>query len=1134
MTILAIVIAIEIANKFYNMTYLKSLKKGIAPLLLISLLFACQSDKNAEHTSTTSRASDISSLKLFELQSPATCKVDFINQITENQQVNFYNFDAMYQGAGVCIGDINNDGLPDIYFAGNQVENKLYLNKGNMVFEDISAKAGVNDASGWTTGVSMADVNGDGFLDIYVCRFLYNEPERLRNLLYVNKGDGTFVEQAQQFGIADAGYSIQASFFDYDKDGDLDLYVANQPANQTQLRQKLGNKKHYQFTDRFYKNNGNSTFTEVTEAAGIKNYSFSLSTSVSDVDGDGWPDIYVACDYEEPDFFYRNNKDGTFTNIAHTALRHMSNFSMGVDIADFNNDGLMDIYTPDMVAADNVRLKTNMSGMNPKKFWSLVANGYHYQYMFNALQLNNGNGMFSEIAQMSGVSNTDWSWSSLFADFDQDGYKDLMVSNGLMRDMRNNDFRIQVGQKMAELKQQKAAGANVNMNPLDLIKLAPSHKISNFLFKNNGDLTFENKASDWGFDKKGWSQGAAYADFDNDGDLDIVLNNMNEAASVYKNMVNENQGNNYLRLKVKGSKANPFSYGAIATLDFADGTKQVAEIYPVRGFLSASEPSLHFGLGTNKVIEKLTVTWNNDAQLVLNNVKANQILEVAHSKATGRKVADSPKAKYFADITQSIGFNYKHQENNFDDYQREILLPYKLSTLGPKLATADVNGDKLDDVFIVGAAGYNGSLFLQTGNGQFNVAATMPWKEHSKSEDTNAHFFDADGDADMDLYISSGGNDFPAGSSLYQDRLYINDGKGNFTKGKLPKMLTSTGVATSADVDGDGDLDLFVGGRQVPGEYGKTPESYLLLNDKGVFKNVTSSLSPDLADIGMVTDALWMDYNKDGKNDLVIAGEWMPITVFSYNGNILEKKTNIAGLENSSGWWNSIKAADIDKDGDMDLIAGNLGLNIKYKATKDQPFKLFAKDFDGNGSNDVYLGYYDTDGVCYPVRGRECSSQQMPFIKDEFKNYSSFANASIEDVLGKRKEGSAYREAQLFESVVLINNGGSFELKPLPMEAQIAPINGIVHLDVNKDGNLDLLVAGNYYQREIETTRSDAGTGAILLGNGKGDFSAVPIAETGLTAYGDVRDLALIQSVAGSFVFVANNGDALQVYRMKD
>jgi len=1112
------------------------LKKGLAPILLISLLLvACQSDQKDGDTSSVKNSTDIGALKLFDLQSPASSKVDFVNQITENDQVNFYNFDAMYQGAGVCIGDINNDGLPDIYFAGNQVENKLYLNKGNMVFEDISAKAGVHDASGWTTGVSMADVNGDGFLDIYVCRFLYNEPERLRNLLYVNKGDGTFVEQAQQFGISDTGYSIQASFFDYDKDGDLDLYVANQPANQTQLRQKLGNKKHYQFTDKFYRNNGNSTFTDVTEAAGIKNYSFSLSTSVSDIDGDGWPDIYVACDYEEPDFFYRNNRNGTFTNISHTALRHMSNFSMGVDIADFNNDGMMDIYTPDMVAADNVRLKTNMSGMNPKKFWSLVANGYHYQYMFNSLQVNNGNGTFSEIAQMSGVSNTDWSWSSLFADFDQDGYKDLMVSNGLMRDMRNNDFRIKVKQKMMEVQQQKATGAKVTpLKPADLIKLAPSHKISNYLFKNNGDLTFENKASDWGFDKKGWSQGAAYADLDQDGDLDIVLNNMNEVASIYKNTINENKGNNYLRLKLKGDKANPFSYGAVATLDFADGTKQVAEIYPVRGFLSASDPSLHFGLGSKKMVEKLTVNWNNNQELVVSNVKANQILELTQSNATGtRSNVSQSSSRYFEDYTASAGFNYMHQENQFDDYEREILLPYKLSTLGPKLAVADVNGDKLEDVFVAAAAGHSGSLFVQTSNGQFKPVGTAPWKGHARSEDTNAHFFDADGDGDADLYVTSGGNEFPKGSPLYQDRLYLNDGKGNFSKGKLPPMLTSTGVASSSDIDGDGDLDLFVGGRQVPGSYGKIPESYMLINEGGTFKNATATLSPDIAAIGMVTDALWMDYDKDGKSDLIIAGEWMPITVFSYNGTILEKKTNIAGLENTSGWWNSLVMADFDKDGDLDLVAGNLGLNIKYKASKDQPFKLFAKDFDGNGTNDVYLGYYDTDGVCYPVRGRECSSQQMPFIKDEFKNYSSFANASIEEVLGKRKEGSAYREAQIFESVYLQNNGGTFEVKALPMEAQISPVNGIVTLDVNKDGHLDMVTAGNYYQREIETTRSDAGVGSVLLGDGAGGFSAVPVAETGLGASGDVRDLALIEGGSGAFVVVANNEDLVQVFKLR-
>ncbi len=1072
--------------------------------------------------------------KLFEKLNGQATGVNFRNQLTETPEFNYFRFDGIYQGAGLASGDFNNDGLEDLFFCGNMVPDRLFLNKGDLKFEDITEKAGVKGGQGWSTGASVADVNNDGFLDIYVCKFLYNDNNLRKNLLYINNGDLTFSEQGAEYKINDPGYSIHATFFDYDKDGYLDLYVANQPPNDIAAKELLKGRRDFQYTDHLFHNNGNGTFSNVTEKAGMTNFSYSLSATAGDLNNDGWPDLYVACDYEEPDFLYINNGDGTFTNMAHEMMRHMSNFSMGADIADINNDGWLDVYTADMVAADNERLKTNMSGMNPKKFWNLANNGYHYQYMFNALQLNNGNGTFSEIAQLGNVAHTDWSWAPVFADLDNDGYQDLLVTNGLYRDMRNNDFNIFRKNFMEEkLKEAEAKGLkNMTINALDLLQKAPSKPILNFIYKNNGDLSFSEKVDEWGFDYAGFSHGAIYADFDNDGDLDIAINNLNDEALIFKNKTADNNYHNFLRVKLEGNKPNTNGMGARITIHYGEDDLQVREINPVKGYMSTGQTIAHFGLGMTDKVDRVVVKWLDGTETVQQDIQANQLLTVKQSKAS-KTVSPSEPGSIFKEVSANSGIAFQHEENEYDDYAEEVLLPHRMSHLGPCMATGDVNKDGLEDVYIGAASGQAGALYTQQKDGKFTLHASSPWAQDLDSEDVGALFFDADGDEDLDLYVVSGGNDFPPQSPKLQDRLYLNDGSGSFSKSNaLPNMPVSGSKVAAADYDGDGDLDLFVGGRQVPGKYGFPAKSYLLKNENGQFSDITAQSAPELEKPGMITDAKWMDIDKDGDQDLIVVGEWMPISFYLNDNGQLSNMTEQFGMEESTGWWNTIELADIDGDKDLDLICGNLGLNIKYKASKEEPFKLFVKDFDNNGTNDVYLGYYDSDGVCYPVRGRQCSSDQMPFIKKEFPSYAAFAKAPIENVLGERTEGALVHEVKEFASVWVENKDGAFEIHQLPNQAQIAPVFGIVSNDFNKDGHVDLLVAGNYYEREVETTRSDAGIGCLLLGDSKGNFEPVHPTQSGLKAYQDVRALAMVSTANdGKLILIANNNGPVQVYQ---
>lgn len=1092
-------------------------------LFVIGFCMLVISCKQTTHTETLSN--DANDIVLFSEISANESGIDFINEIPENSAMNSMVYEYFYNGGGVAVGDINNDGLPDIYFTSNLKDNKLYLNKGDFKFEDITDNANVKGSFGWTTGVAMVDINADGWLDIYVCKSGKGKAENRENELFINNTNGTFTESAAQYGINFPGYSTQASFFDFDKDGDLDMYLLNHnvsPVN-TNNPENFKNMEDEFVGDKLYRND-NGKFIDVSKNAGIigNPLGFGLGVSVGDLNQDGWPDIYVANDYIEEDYLYFNNGDGTFTEGLKTALKHIPNFSMGTDIADFNNDGFMDIMSLDMVAEDNYSIKTSMSGMNPKLFHHAVENGFHYQYMFNALQMNNGNGNFSEIAQLSGVSNTDWSWSPLLADFDNDGYKDLFVSNGLKRDFRNNDFRTLKLKRLEE-----AQRNNEEIAPVieELVKKTPQRKTRNYFFKNNNDLTFSKTSTVWGITKPTFSNGAAYADLDNDGDLDLVINNIDEPASILKN----NSNKNYLQLQFKGSSKNPYGIGVRVEVTTKNGT-QYLENYPTRGYQSSVEPKLHLGLNTIESVERIDVIWPNGNIQRLDNIKANQQLTLDFNETKSLATTyDTPIETFFKDVTKTSNIHHTHTENDHDDFVNESLLPHKMSQFGPALAVGDINNDGLDDFYVGGSKDFPGTLYVQNEDETFTVSNLKIWQTDKGHEDVAAHFFDADNDGDLDLYVVSGGNEWKANSHMYQDRLYINT-NGNFVRkhSKLPKITSSGSCVKPFDFDKDGDLDLFVGSRLKAQTYPYPDASYLLENDNGTFRDVTSDVAPKISNIGMVTDAIWTDFDNDNHTDLIVVGEWMEITFFrNENGRLMLQENK---LPNSNGWWNSIKGADLDNDGDIDYIVGNLGLNYKYKASVEEPFEVFSTDFDDNGTNDIVLGYYNNQDL-FPLRGRECSSNQMPFIKEKFPTYNSFGSAKLTDVYSEEKLKEAlHLKANTFASVYLENLGnGQFRMIGLPKQAQLSSINDILIKDVNKDGSKDILVAGNMYQSEIETTRNDASYGLLLLNNTKNGFTPISALESGISINGMVKGMHLIQQKNKAKIIVVRNNDAIVV-----
>ena len=1100
-----------------------------------ALLFLCceQAPKQIKNSRT-----------LFTLLKSDETGIDFNNIIKDDKHKNIFAYANFYGGAGVGVGDFNNDGLQDIFFAGNMVPDKLYINQGNLNFIDKTEEAGIISFDGWSTGVTVADINNDGHLDIYVSRELYDEnPEWRRNLLYVNKGDGTFVEKAEAYQIANTERTRHATFLDYDKDGLLDLFLLTQPPNPGSLSQyhNADNLLIPEYALKLYKNNGN-TFKDVSKLAGVDRTGFPNAVSASDINNDGWADLYVANDFYAPDFLFLNNQDGTFSSIEKSALKQTSYYSMGVDVADINNDQNLDIFVLDMVSEDNFRLKSNMSGMNIGSFWKVVEDGGGFQYMYNTLQLNNGNETFSNIAQFSGMAATDWSWSNLIADFDNDGLKDTYVTNGLLRDIRNTDADKNVANYInttrANWLQKNPNAQNIKSiwDVVDLekaVSMVPSQPLRNYAYKNKGELEFENSSKEWGLDDESFSNGSAYADFDNDGDLDLVVNNINNEAFIYRNNSETANDRNFLRIELVDDNHKP-TFGARAQVYTSQGV-QTLETTNVRGIYSTSESTLHFGLNNLNKIDSLTVLWPNGNLTSKKNIQTNQILKISSSDSKKITPKTEESSKYlFADKTSSFPAKFNHIENSFDDFEKQILLPHKLSQFGPALTAGDINNDGLDDFYIGGAANQSPSLFVQEQNGSFKEIETAFWKKEAAYEDIDALFVDINNDGFTDLYVVSGGNEYPKNDFHYTDRIYLNQGNGIFKKGAILNSARISGsTVKAADYDGDGDLDLFIGARHTPQQYPNPASSMLLINDNGQLSNKTESLSPQLLNMGMVTDAIWSDYDNDSDLDLIVVGEWMPITIFENNNGSLSK-LEMEDFKSSYGWWFSIEQGDFDNDGDMDYIAGNLGLNYKYKTSSDKPFDVYYNDFDANGNADIVLGYYNKEKH-YPLRGFSCSSEQVPDLKKKIVKYDAFASMELKDVYGEEKlKNSLHYSADTFASVYIENLGnGQFEVIDLPNLAQLSNLNDMLVRDFNSDGALDVLAVGNLYVSEIETPRNDAGTGFLLLGNGKGSFTVQRGSKIGFQADKDAKKMVPLTNVQKNYLMIANNNDVLQFFELQ-
>ncbi|WP_111708799.1 VCBS repeat-containing protein [Lutibacter citreus] len=1045
--------------------------------------------------------------------------VYFSNEIIEPDNFNF-NDPYFYMGGGVAIGDINNDGLSDVFFTGNMVENKLYLNKGGMQFEDIGLSAGITGDERWYTGVTMADVNNDGWIDIYVC--VSGMDGNTKNQLYINNGDLTFIEKAEEYGIADSTPSIQATFFDYNNDELIDLFVGNYP----QVSLSMGNKFYYnemkkndpELSGHLYKNNGNGFFQDVTKEAGVQNFGLAIGVVATDLNNDGWKDLYISNDFNVPDYLYINNGDSTFSEKIKESTGHTSFFGMGLDASDFNNDGWIDLFQTDMVPEDYKRALLNLSNMKYKSFSEGVELGFHYQYMTNSFQLNNGvtdNGtpIFSEISRFTDTYATDWSWSTLFMDMNNDGWKDIFITNGIKRDINNNDIIHSEIDNPFNNKRKKLSDY-------------PSKPVANYAFRNNSNLSFTNVTKEWGLGDEGFSNGAAYGDLDNDGDLDIIINNIDEAASIIENEANK-YGNRYLKIKLIGSEKNTLGLGTKITIK-SYGIEQTQELTLSRGFQSSVEPIIHFGLGDIELISDINVQWPDGKVQVLKNVNSNQLLKVFYKDAKVKPQDNSKTPVVFKDITTSYGIDFEHIEDVFDDLEREPLLPHMNSKLGPPLTVGDVNGDGYEDFFVGNAKGAVAAMYLQLESGEF-IKMKGPWEQDSNFEDTGVLLFDADNDNDLDLYVVSGGNNLTGGDKYYQDRLYVNTQNG-FVKSNsaLPLISSSGSQVVPGDYDGDGDLDLFVCGRISPGIYPLPAKSYILRNEGGKdeeirYKDVTEEIAPELMSAGLVTSAVWSDLNNDNLPELIITGEWMPIRFFENEDGKFVEITDEVGLKNTEGWWYSLKEVDIDNDGDKDFIAGNLGLNYDYKASETSPFEIYLNDFDEDDHLDIVLSY---NGL--PVRGREYSSIQVPAIQQRFKTYEAFANADMAEIYGEGMLMKSFHyKANTFANCWIENKGNQkFVMHQLPRSAQLSSINSIEVFDYNNDQYLDLLVAGNLYNSGVETIRNDAGIGLVLLGDAKGDFIPVPAFESGVMILGEVKSTASIKlgkSGNQGFLFGVNN-----------
>ena len=1050
--------------------------------------------------------------------------IDFSNTLKASEDLNILTFEYFYNGAGVGAGDLDQDGLPDLCFTSNMGASRLYRNLGGFQFEDITEKAGIDTRGRWATGVAMADLNADGWLDLYIsCAGPYG-PERRSNLCYLNNQDGTFTEAAASLGLADTGHTTQTAFFDYDRDGDLDAYLL------TNITEQLGpnvirNKKvngESPNTDRLYRNDG-GTFTDVSAEAGILKEGYGLGLNITDINQDGWLDIYVSNDYLSNDLLYINQGDGTFRDRAADYFRHTSYSAMGNDVADYNNDARPDVIALDMLPPGNLRRKLMIGSVNYDRFRSEILTGYAPQYMRNTLQLNQGPGpdgqpLFSEVGQLAGVHSTDWSWSPLMADIDNDGWKDLLITNGYPKDITNRDF---ASYKMNQLAHGQY-GPNMRAVFLEALQELEGAHLPNYAFRNRGDLTFEAVSKSWGFTQAGYAHGAALADLDADGDLDYIVNNTYAPAQVYENT---SAGRHYLQLQLR-----PYSsaIGAKAWV-YQKGQVQYQELMPFRGFQSSVQPLLHFGLGSQAKVDSIRIAWPDGRSQRLGPTTADQRLLIRLKDAKKQApYRPAPRPTLFEAATADSTLNaYRHQESHYADFKVQPLLPHKHSQQGPKMSTGDINGDGLEDFFVGGAFRQAGQLMVQQAGGHFRqqpLATDAPNYE----EDLGSLLFDADRDGDLDLYVCSGGSEFKTGSPYYQDRLYLNDGTGRFSLANdaLPPMPSSTSSAAAADFDQDGDLDLFVGGRIHPGNYALAPKSYLLENQNGRFADVTDKKAPALRHIGRVTTAEWGDFNQDGQPDLLLAGEWMPLLLAQNTGKGFELKP----LPKSNGWWNALRIADLDGDGDLDIAAGNLGLNNPYHPTPEEPLRLRVADFDGNGQQDAILTYY-LQGREVPVHFRDDMRSWFLPLRKKYPNYTQYAEAGWADLFPKQNPVTT--SITSFASVWAENTESGFLVHPLPLPAQLGPIHAIEILDVNQNGQTDLVLAGNSYAPEPHTGRYDALNGVVLLRQGE-HYRPCSVRESGLYLPGDQKSLVQLQSAdAGPLLIGAENNGRLRAFRLK-
>jgi hypothetical protein len=1082
-------------------------------------------------------------IKLFEKVPSSETNITFSNNLTDTKDFGILDYLYFYNGAGVASGDINNDGLVDLFFVSNQGENKLYLNKGDLRFEDISQKAGIKGNADWKTGVTMADVNGDGFLDIYVCAVGKYKGLKGKNELYINNKNGTFSEKVQEYGLDFAGFSTQAAFFDYDKDGDLDCFLLNHAVHTSRSHGNVSTRteKDAEAGDYLFEN-VDGKFQDVSERSGIfqATMGYGLGVAIADVNNDGWEDIYVSNDFHEDDYLYINQKsvDGSsrrFIEEGRIFMKHTSRFSMGSDIADINNDGFLDVMTLDMYPEDETVEKSS-AGEDPLDiFLHKLEFGYFYQYSRNCLQLNQGGQNFIDIAALAGVVSTDWSWSVLMNDFDGDGLKDIFVANGIVR--RPNDLnyiKYTIGDNVQNGFDQKA------------LALMPDGKVHNYFFKGNTSLQFEDKSMSWGFEEANISNGATYADLDNDGDLEIITNNINEEATIYKNQNIEKLQNAFCKINLKGENKNTFGIGAKVVI-IANGIEQTQQNMPTRGFMSAVAPILTFGLGKNTtLIDTMKVIWESGKVQILTKVKPNTVLTLYEKDASvvknvGRVKPTVELPAYvsslnFEEIPNKLNINFTHKENQYFDFTRESLMPFKVSTEGPKMAIGDVNGDGKDDLYVCGARNQAGELFLQNTSG-FSPSKQVDFQQDAIFEDVDAVFLDIDNDKDLDLYVVSGGNEFSGNSIEQFDRVYRNDGKGNFTRDKaaLPPMFTNKSCVKPFDFDKDGDLDLFVGGRVVPFNYGKTPKSYLLVNNgRGIFADKTKEIAPEVETVGMVTNAIWADTDKDGDADLTVIGDWMPIQTYQNNKGKFTRVDN--GLTENTGFWQGIVANDFDKDGDIDFVVGNLGTNTKFrKNPTGNILKMYVKDIDKNESVEQILVYNRGD-KWYPVATKDEMGKQIPsIINKHFTDYSQYAGKEISDLLTSDElDGAEEKQVNTFESVYLENLGGNkFKLKPLPTLAQTSKIMTLLLDDYDGDSIKDVIVGGNFYGSNMYQARYDGSYGLILKSDGKGNFKSIIPTQSGLMLDGEIRDILQIKVNKLPYYLIARNNNTLQVFSKK-